>query len=81
MKYYCKLPVQKPEINELVWWLNPQCVEKLGYFGGFSYNFPIFIGTDKKISSFHPKYWRKANVEDELLIDWNPTQKSKPKRK
>ena len=78
---YNKLPVDKPEINELVWWINPQGKEMLGHFGGFSYNFPIFIGTDQKISSFHPKYWRKASVEDQLLVLVNPVSTPKPKRK
>lgn len=77
---YNKLPVDKPEINDLVWWVNPQGKESLGHFSGFIHNFPIFIGTDQKISRFHPKYWRKASVEDELLII-KPVLAQKPKRK
>lgn len=80
MKYNI-FPTNKPQINELVYWLNPQCKEVLGYFQGFSYNFPIFIDGDKKMSSFHPKYWRKTNDEDKLLIQWSPEQVESPSRK
>jgi hypothetical protein len=78
---YNKLPVKRPQINDLVWWLDPQGKELLGYFVGLSYNFPIFIGTDKKTSRFHPKYWRFASIEDETLIDWHPDRKPKRKSK
>lgn len=78
---YNRYPTQKPLINQLVWWLDPQCKERLGYYTGLSHNFPLFIGQDKKISTFHPKYWRNSNIEDELLIDWNPVDIQKPKLK
>jgi hypothetical protein len=45
------------------------------------YDFPLFIGQDKKISTFHPKYWRESTIMDERLIDWHPTQKLKLNKK
>jgi hypothetical protein len=71
MKYQI-FPQSKPQINDLVWWLNPQLKEVLGYYKGFSAGFPIFIDKDKQISKFSPKYWRNTSQEDELLIDWHP---------
>lgn len=74
-------PLQKPELNDLVWVLNPQLTEVLSYYRGFSSGFPIYIGKEKTIINFHVKFWRPSSEEDKLLMNWSPDRKEKKTKK
>ena len=59
---------EKPEIHQLIYWLNPQIREVLGFFMGGT----VFIEADGTKRGYYAKYWRPASEADALLATWKP---------
>ncbi len=76
MKYKI-FPVEKPEINQLIWYLGPTSKEILGYYLGGS----SFAEADGTKRGYYAKYWRDADSIDHTLTSWNPEPKIIIKRK
>lgn len=77
---YEKMSNNSPKPNQLVWYLDAQLNEVLGYFIGTEKNFPLFLNQSKKYATNHVKYWRESVEEDKLLIEWSPTSEIKNKK-
>lgn len=69
MKYEI-FPGVKPEPNQLIWWVNAQAKEQLGYWLGGT----EFVQSDGVRKGYYVKYWRVALPEDEQLVTWSPNQ-------
>jgi hypothetical protein len=65
---YKNFHIDKPQVHQLIYWLNPQIREVLGFFMGGS----VFIEADGTQRGYYAKYWRPASEEDALLATWKP---------
>ena len=65
---YNNFHLVKPQVHQLIYWLNPQIREVLGFYCGGT----IFIEADGKQRGYYAKYWRPASEADELLATWKP---------
>lgn len=65
---YNNFHIEKPQVHQLIYWLNPQVREVLGFFMGGT----VFIEADGKQRGYYAKYWRPASEEDALLATWKP---------
>ena len=78
MKYQI-FPINKPQLHELVWIINPIAKEVLAYYMGSS---SFFSYADNSKHGFYAKYWRPTEEIEKTFPDWNPKQpETKPKRK
>lgn len=77
---YNNFHFNRPEINQLIYWLGPNTREVLGFFCGGT----IFIEADGTQRGYYAKFWRPASEEDRLLATWSPDnsiEQKPPKRK
>ena len=74
---YKNFHVDKPEINQLIYWLDPQIKETLGFYLGST----IFIEADGTQRGYYAKYWRPANETDQLLVTWSPEKLDLPQKR
>jgi hypothetical protein len=65
---YKNFHIDKPEKHQLIYWLNTQLRETLGFFMGGT----VFIEADGKQRGYYAKYWRAASEGDNLLATWKP---------
>lgn len=65
---YSIFPDEKPAIHQLIYWLNPQVREVLGFFIGGT----VFIEADGTRRGYYAKYWRPTSEADALLATWKP---------
>lgn len=77
MKKYNIFPGQKPENNQLIYWINSQMKEVLGFYCGGT----IFIEADGTRRGYYAKYWRPSNEEDKLLASWSPDGSHVPEKR
>lgn len=68
MNKYKIFPVEKPELNQLIWYIGPVAKEILGYFLGST----TFVEADGTKKGYFAKYWRETTPEEKLLPTWNP---------
>ena len=73
---YNIFPLIKPNHKDLIWFLNSQLKEELGFFDYIYNGFPIIIKNNGSLNNYHFKFWRTANKEDHLLITKKPKFKS-----
>lgn len=69
MKYE-NFHITKPEPNQLIWWINSQAKEQLGYWMGGT----KFVQADGVFKGYYAKYWRPADENEKYLATWNPDQ-------
>lgn len=60
--------MEKPELNQLIWYVGPIAKEILGFYCGGT----IFIEADGTKRGYFAKHWRPANDADALLPTWSP---------
>ena len=72
MSKYQLFPMEKPEVNQLIWYVGPIAKEILGYYCGGT----DFVEADGTKKGFFVLYWRAANEADALLPTWSPLTES-----
>ena len=61
-------PLSKPEPEALIYWVNCERKEVLGYYLGHG----KFVDGRGAYNGYYVKYWRLAPEHDRVLVSWLP---------